>query len=133
MKPQWLQRTGNGGGIGLHPRREFPARILRIRNPEAATGIDVTNLMTIAAQGFYEGSDPLHGLAERTDVGDLRTNVHAYPGSPQVARVRTQTIECGRLAHGDAEFVLVQASRNIGGRLSGQLGVNPHGETRGLA
>src|SRR3974390_2600849 len=98
MKSQSLQRTGNGRGIRLHPRRKFPARILRIRNPETATGINVTNLMTIVAQGLYEGGDPLHGLAELTDVGDLRADVHAYPSSPQIARVRTLAIERGRLA-----------------------------------
>ena len=65
---------------GLRASRKVRPAIFRVRNSQSATGVDVTDFVAVVAQGANQGSDSLHGLTERADVGDLRSDVDAYAG-----------------------------------------------------
>src|SRR5450755_2380566 len=109
MNVEAFQWTNDRRRVRLHPGRKIRFRILRVRDPQSPSCIDVADVMSLLAQGANQGSDAIHGLAEGTDVNDLRSDVNAHASSYQMARLRTLAIELGRLAHGHSEFVFVQA------------------------
>src|SRR6516162_6807710 len=133
MNSQALQRPDDRRGISLYSRSELCLWVLGVGNPQATTRIDVAGVVSRVAEGFYECSDTLHGLAEGIDVEDLRPDVHADSGGLEEAAGNALAIQLGRVTHRHSELVLVQARGDVRMRTGVDVGIHAYGKVRGLA
>src|SRR5271165_1014611 len=133
MNPKALQWTDDPSRVGFRPSGEVSLGILCVGNPQTTAGIDVANVVSVVPQGANQESHACHGLAERSDVNDLRADMDTDAGGLQAAGRRYLAIELGRFAHGHSEFMLMQAGRDVGVSFGVNVGIVPDGEMSGLA
>src|SRR5664279_1011948 len=109
MNTEAFQRTNNRRRVRLHPGGKIQFSILRVRDPQSTSCIDVADVMSLLAQDANQGSDAVHGFAEGIDVNDLRTDVNADASGFQVARRCALAIELRSFANGHSKFMFVQS------------------------
>src|ERR1035441_1300197 len=101
-----------------------------VRNSQAPTRVDIAEVVALLAQCANQIGYALKRLLKGTDIGDLRPDVDAYSRNFQIRLLSGLKSEGLRLGNRHAEFVLVQASRNIGMSFCRNIRIDSHRHRR---
>src|SRR5258708_37944018 len=131
LEPQ--QWGGDGVSVAACHVREVDRFGAAVRDTQTASGVNKAYLMSVRSEMLYQFRGPLHGNAERGDIGDLRTNMQTDSRDRQISGRCGFAIEIARRIHGDAELMLLQSGCNIRMSLCGNVSVDPDRNTGLLA
>jgi hypothetical protein len=99
-----------------------------VRNSEAAAGVDVTDVVTLTAQGLNQVGNALERGSERGNIGNLRSDVDADASDGEVWLFCGLRVEGVGLRNRHTEFVLMQSGGNIRMRFRRDIGIDADGD-----
>ena len=119
------------GGIGVGRRRRLAIHV--IGNAEAATEIDMGDVVAVGAQRLHEfGEDAERGFHAR-EIGDLAADMHVGAGHLDTRQPGGARIDLAGVRDRNAELVLGLAGGDLGMRAGIDIGIDAHRDARGAA
>src|SRR5438105_810455 len=108
------QRPGNGLGIIAGEPRKIDNFRTFIRDAQPSSGVDKMYLVSIGNKLLDQLRQSLHGQREWSNIGDLRADVQAGAGHVEIFVGGCAAVKLRSSSNRNAEFMLMQACRDIG-------------------